>query len=349
MKSANLKAFPGRTTRILISSIAAIGLLTISAELRSQSSTSSAMQQVQQMQQSSGVGQGAASATVHGVGPTVAPEDVSKMKLMPGSSVDVRVFEEPDLDGTYRLDSDGNISLPLAGPIQLQSRTLREAESAIGSQLIADQILKTAHVIVDLDEYSAENITVLGEVSFPGRFPVLGPRSLMDMLVQAGGETQLAGNEIVIHRLGQPSATVESIHYGRDDNNSAALSTMIDPGDSVLVKRAGIVYVLGAVNRPGGYVMQESGELNVDEAIALAAGTSIEAKLSGIRIFRKQADGSLIEIAVSYSKINSGSETPLRLNAQDIVYVPPSALKTALFRGTQVLSAAASATIYTTR
>ncbi|MFZ0304493.1 MAG: SLBB domain-containing protein [Terracidiphilus sp.] len=269
------------------------------------------------------------------------------MKLMPGSMVDLHVFEEPDLDGSYRVDKQGNINIPVAGVVRLESLTLAEAETAIREKLVNGQILKIANVTVNLAEYSAKNITVLGEVNAPGAFPVLGPRKLQDVLALAGGETTLAGNEIVIHRFGSPPDSTESIHYNRNANDYVSMNVDIDPGDSVFVKRAGVVYVLGAVNRPGGYLMQETGELNVDQALALALGTSEEAKVQDIRIFRKIADGSLVEIQINYRKINSGRATPIQLRPEDVVYVPPSSIKTALLRGTQVLSAAAAATIYT--
>ena len=169
----------------------------------------------------------------------------------------------------------------------------------------------------------------------------------MDVLVLAGGQTAFAGNEIVVHRFGQPKDVTETIHYGRGTNNPDSLNVVINPGDSVLIKRAGIVYVLGAVTRPGGYVMQEAGELTVDEALALALGTAPEAKVGSIRVFRKQPDGSVLEFPVSYTKINNGQQKPLQLEARDVVYVPPSLPKTILTHGTQVLAAAASATIYT--
>src|SRR5208337_5018161 len=102
-----------------------------------------------------------------------------------------------------------------------------------------------------------------GEVSSPGRYPVLAPRKLIDVIAMSGGQTQLAGNEIVIHRANQPEQVTEVVHYSRDVNGPTALDVAINPGDTVMVKRAGIVYVLGAVNRPGGFVMQEAGKLNI--------------------------------------------------------------------------------------
>ena len=298
-------------------------------------------------QKSSSAAPTASSSSVRSGGPSVAPQDVSNLKLMPGSMIDLHVFEEPDLDGSYRLDKQGDIALPLAGLVRLDSLTLREAEAAIQSKLVSSEVLKVANVAVNLDEYSAQNVVVMGEVSAPGTFPIIGPRKLIEVLSLAGGETALAGNEIVIQRSGQPLAAGETVRYNRNGRDSAPLNAVVNPGDTVVVKKAGIVYVLGAVTRPGGYVMQEAGELNVDQALAMAMGTVLEAKVGDIRVFRKMYDGSMIEIPVNYKKINSGKATPLRLQAQDVVYVPISGVKEVMLRaGTQVANAAASAFIY---
>jgi polysaccharide export outer membrane protein len=263
--------------------------------------------------------------------------------------VDIHVFEEPDLDGAYRLNEHGEISMPLAGTIHLESLTLQQAQAAVSAKLEAEEILKAPHVVVNIDEYSAQNIVVMGEVAAPGRYTVLTPRKLMDVLAMAGGQTALAGNEIVIHRLPQPPQVTEVIHYNRDVTGSTALTVAINPGDAIEVKRAGIVYVLGAVNRPGGFVMQEAGELNIAQSLALAFGTAPQASIGGIRVIRKLPDGSLAQIPAKYNKFRNGEARPLALQAEDVVFVPSNKLKSAFIETKTVLSSAASATIYTVR
>ena len=271
------------------------------------------------------------------------------MKLVPGSMVDIHVFEETDLDGTYRLDGHGNISLPLAGSIHIESLTLREAEAAISAKLVAEEILRAPHVVVNIDEYGAQNIVVLGEVTSPGRYPALASRRLVDVLAMAGGRTPVAGNEIVIHRSDQPAETTESVHYGRDTDSRTSADLEIHPGDTVLVKKAGIVYVRGSVNRPGGYVMQEAGDLNIAQAIALAFGTAPEAANGSIRVIRKQSDGSIVELPVLYDKVNKGEATALSLQPEDIVFVPSSKWKSTFINTKGVMASAAGASIYVFR
>ena len=121
---------------------------------------------------------------------------------------------------------------------------------------------------------------------------------------------------------------------------------MVNPGDSVLVKKTGVVYVLGAVLRPGGYAMQESGELNVAEAIALALGTTPQASTNKTRILRKGPDGTLLEISTLFDKVTKGQVAPIQLHAEDIVYVPTSGIKATMTLIQGELNAAATATVY---
>jgi polysaccharide export outer membrane protein len=280
---------------------------------------------------------------------SVAPEDISDMKLMPGSMVDIHVFEETDLDGAYRIDDRGDISMPVGGLVHVASLSLRDAETAVSEKLRTAQILNNAHVLVNIDEYSAHNVVVLGEVTTPGRFPILARRKLDDVLAMAGGETSMAGNTITLHRFGQPPQIVDKINYRRNADIRNPLDVTINPGDTVYVRKAGVVYVLGAVNRPGGYLMQEDGELNISEALSLAFGTSSQAVPSKTRVFRKMPDGSVVVLPVDYKKISKGRAKDIQMHAEDVVYVPPSTIKSVLVSGNAVLAATASASIYTLR
>jgi polysaccharide export outer membrane protein len=106
---------------------------------------------------------------------------------------------------------------------------------------------------------------------------------------------------------------------------------------------------MGAVNRPGGYVMQESGDLNVAQAVALAYGTTPQASTNKTRVLRKGPDGTLLEISTLYDKVTKGEVVPLALHPEDIVYVPISGVKATFSLVQSELSAAATATIYAYR
>jgi len=178
---------------------------------------------------------------------------------------------------------------------------------------------------------------------------VIAPEKLSDILAQVGGLTAIAGTAIKIRHAGDGSEAEEEAAYSRSQSNRQADSILIRPGDTLTVPRTGIVYVLGAVYHPGGYVMQEDGKLNVAQALALGGGTMLTAKTEALRVIRRRPDGSILDIALSYDAILKGTQTALALQAQDIVYVPMSKLKATITDATAILSAATSATIYTVR
>jgi polysaccharide export outer membrane protein len=182
-------------------------------------------------------------------------------------------------------------------------------------------------------------------VASPGKYPLLIPHSLVDVLALAGGTTITAGNEVLITH-GNAGADPVLVHYSRATNPDAVRDTIVNPGDTVQVKRAGIVYVLGAVNRPGGFVMQEEGTLRVLQAISLASGTSIAASTRTIYLLRRNADGTEVDIAVPYKKIANGSSADMQLRATDVLFVPTSTFKAVLTNSQGILTSAASATIY---
>jgi len=328
---------PGR----LISGVSAVFAVPafLLAQVPVSPSTSQSLQQIAQQAHSPAVPSLPGSLTI-------TPEGISKLKLMPGSMINVHVFEETDLDGAYRIDDNGDISIPMAGSIHVESLSLREAETAVRAKLISAGVLNDPHVVVNIADYGAQYVTVMGEVATPGRIAVLTPRKLRDILALAGGTTAVAGDEITIHRADQPDQKAEMVHYTRNNSGGPELDTVINPGDSITVKRAGIVYVLGAVYRPGGFIMQESGSLNVAEALSLASGTSPEAAIGNIKVLRKNDDGTWLFFDVPLSKIQKGKAIPMALQSEDIVYVPPSLLKEVAINAKAIAGGIGQALVY---
>jgi polysaccharide export outer membrane protein len=292
---------------------------------------------------------GRAGAGGQGQGPTLVPKDFSALRIEPGDLLSVNVYDTPEFTGSYRVDPTGDLTLPLCGKVNLQGLTLQEAAKRLEAALKDRQILIQPQVNVDVVQYAGHYVTVMGEVMIPGRVALIAPTMLGEILAQVGGVTPLAGARIKIRRSADNAAPEVEIPYSRSQSNQDAAAILLRPGDSVVVPRAGIVYVLGAVNRPGGYVMQEDGKLNVAEALALSGGTVLQANTGGLRVIRRNPDGTVLDFPISYQAIAKGTQTPLPLQAQDIVYVPMSKLKATLSTTTGIISSAASAAIYTTR
>ncbi|MDI3254763.1 MAG: polysaccharide biosynthesis/export family protein [Bacillota bacterium] len=277
---------------------------------------------------------------------TAVPDDFSTLRLAPGFFLHVSVYDEPEFDTHTRVDEKGDISLPLLGSIHVGGKTIPEAQSEIQEKFRSSQILKDPQVTLNVEQYVSSSVTVLGEVQSPGRIQLLAQHNLLDVIGMAGGETNLAGDTIQVESHSENGTTVRTYHYSRGQNENEARNVMVSPGDVIRVQRAGIVYVLGAVNRPGGYVMQEDGSLNVAQAISLAMGTTMQARIGGIRVVRHDPSGNLSEIPIDYKDIVSGKQKPIQLEAEDIVYVPVSKLKSVFTAGSGIIGQTGAATIY---
>jgi polysaccharide export outer membrane protein len=185
-------------------------------------------------------------------------------------------------------------------------------------------------------------------VNHPGRTELLAPHRLLDVLESAGGETPLASSTIEIRRHVALTEKDESelIHYKRGSSPDRINEVLVNPGDTVVVHRAGIVYVLGAVTRPGGYLMQEDGGLNSNEALALAQGMVLQASVHTARVIRQMPDGSLVEIPIKFAKGMKAKAQPIQLQPRDIVYVDQSLGKNILTTAKSIVGSATSAVIY---
>jgi polysaccharide export outer membrane protein len=292
---------------------------------------------------------GKSRAAMQGSGPIALPKDFSQLRVEPGDLVSVDVYDTPELSKAYRVDSAGELTLPFCGKIKVEGMTSPEVARLIETTLKNDEILIRPQVSVDVEQYAGHFVTVLGEVGSPGRIMAIAPTQLSEILAQAGGLTAIAGTHIKIRRGLDTSGAEEDEPYARSESNQQTGSILVMPGDTVIVPRTGIVYVLGAVYHPGGYVMQEDGKLNVAEALAMSGGTMLTARTNGLRVVRRNPDGKVQDFELSYDGIAKGSQTPLELQAQDIVYVPMSKLKATLTDATAIISTALSSAIYTAR
>ncbi len=273
------------------------------------------------------------------------PEDFVKMKLAPGFMVGLSVLDDPDFSGSFRIDEKGDIALPILGTIHLAGETVSEARVQIQKRLQEGKILTDPQVELTVLEYTETDVTIIGEVASPGKHPLLSPGKLVDVLALAGGTTVAAGNQIQITR-GIAGGEPVLVHYSKSTDPKKVEDVIVHPGDTVQVKRAGIVYVLGAVNRPGGFVMQEEGTLNVLQAISLAYGTSVLASNKTIYLLRRNPDGSVVYVTLPLKKIIHGKSADVQLHATDILYVPLSTFKMVYGNFQGIINSAATTSIY---
>ncbi|HVZ84591.1 MAG TPA: polysaccharide biosynthesis/export family protein [Terracidiphilus sp.] len=285
-------------------------------------------------------------ALPNAAGPIAVPEGFDKLRLTSGYLLQMDIYNVPEMATELRVDEKGFVTVPLIGAVHVTGDTLPQAQKAIADELVAKEILKDPQVTLNVLQFAPTNISVLGEVQSPGRVQLLAPEPLGDVLALAGGETIAAGKDIEIqHTAADGKQTSQHVEYVRGGDTAVLRNTEIEPGDTVLVHRAGIVYVLGAVSRPGGYLMVNGGSLSVVQAVALAGGTTLQASAKWAVVVRRKGD-SYIQFKVPLSKMETGGATPVQLEWNDALYVPVSTWKAVLVNGSNVISAATAAAIY---
>lgn len=251
-----------------------------------------------------------------------ATSGTSAVRLGAGDLIEVSVYNVPELDTKIRVNASGDINLPLIDYVHVDGLTLDEAESLIERRLDQGGFVKNPHVQIFVHEYTSQGASVLGEVAKPGIYPILGGQKLFSLISAAGGFTDRAGKSITItHRDQQP--VVVPISRNLEDHPESNVAIL--PGDTVIVRRADVVYVVGDVSRPSGFLM-DSGRISVLQAIALAGGANSTAKLSAARIVRK-GPGGLTVVRVPLNKLMEAKTNDLAMEADDILFVPTSARK----------------------
>jgi len=266
----------------------------------------------------------------------------STLVIGPGDEVEVTVYGAPDLSQHSRVNSSGNISMPLIGHVRLTGLSSSEAEGAIATQLRRNNILNDPQVSVYVKEYASSGISVVGEAAKPGVYSAVGPHRLFDILQSAGGLTEKAASRATISHRGEE--TPITVELSVDPIQMASRNVELLPGDTVVVAKAGIVYVLGEVGKPGGYVLNSTGGVTVLRVIAAAGGPTHVASVGGTKMLRRTPNG-LQELRVPLKELLHAKVADIPVQADDIIYVPSSRLKTAMNAGA-LLTTMGTAAIY---
>jgi polysaccharide export outer membrane protein len=262
----------------------------------------------------------------------------------PGDLLHVAVFDTPELEQHARVTDAGDLPLVMGGNVQVANLTPSEAARVIETALQKGGFLNHPRVAITVEEYATQKVYVLGEVRLPGAHAINTPRSVLDVLTLAGGLTEFADRKVLIERRG----TKERIPYFLSNKPEAALdnSVQVNPGDSLIVPRAGVVYVLGDVAHPGGYTMTNNdAEITVLELVARAGGTNHSAVPSRAKLIHKQ-DGAYVQEPLQLSAMQKGKQADIPLHADDVIYVPFSYLRNFAMQATGVAASVSAAAIY---
>jgi polysaccharide biosynthesis/export protein len=277
---------------------------------------------------------------------TVGKRD--QIRIGGGDLIEVSLYGVPDFKQELRVSESGDISLPLVGAVGVAGRTPEEAQVEIAKSLVAGGFFRDPHVSVFIKDYASQGVSVMGEVGRPGVYPMMGSRRLYDLVSAAGGFTPKAGKLVTVTHRDDPN-NPDKVILSDDPAKSAQSNVEVMPGDTIVVAKAGIVYVVGDVVRPGGFVMENNERLTVLQAVALAQGVNRTAALNAARIIRRSSAGPS-EVKIPLKNILAAKATDLELQPEDILFVPGSAAKGAMRRGMEsVIQVATGLALYGAR
>jgi polysaccharide export outer membrane protein len=258
-----------------------------------------------------------------------------------GDLLHITVYGAPDLTTEDRVNGAGTITMPLIGTVHVAGLNTEQAEQLIATRFRDGELVRDPQVFVFQKEFAAGGIAVMGEVQKPGVYTLIGDRRLLDAISVAGGLTPRAGQAVTITHSSEPDKpTIVDLNYF-DPSQSPAANVEVFPGDTVVVSRAGVVYVVGAVAKPAGFVMENNQKLTVLQVVALAGGTLRTSSLKGTKILRGTPDG-MQEIPIPLNKILQAKALDPYLEAQDILFIPNSPGKQAAITAGQAAVAVAT-------
>jgi polysaccharide export outer membrane protein len=265
--------------------------------------------------------------------------DSSLLRLGAGDLLEVSVYNVPELTTKARIGNSGDVYLPLIDYVHVGDLTVEEAQSLIQKRLEDGGFVRGAHVTIFIDESASQGVTILGEVVKPGIYPALGDRKLYDLISAAGGFAPTAGRKVSIIRQHSQTAPI-TVNLPRNLADDLQDNIEIMPGDTITVPRAPIIYVVGDVGHPAGFLV-DNGSLTVLQALALAGGTNHTAKMGGTRIIRKGPAG-MTETRVPLKKMLEAKAPDITLQADDILFVPLSGARVAAGTGFNAAMTAAT-------
>lgn len=231
----------------------------------------------------------------------------------PSDVLGIKVLDEPSLSTAYNVDSDGTITFPFLGRIDVAGKTLREIEALIQTGLRADYV-KRAEVSVEITTFRSRSIYVMGEVKAPGKYTIDGPVTLLEVIAKAGSFTPSAGPTLIVQRYKDGMAAAVSAPLAPGDERWAEVTRinleelregklsanlLLQDSDMIIVPAAERYYVSGFVKQPGSFVLRPG--MSVRQAIAEAGGLTERGSTRGVKILRKDKTGREIEIDVSMS------------------------------------------------
>jgi polysaccharide export outer membrane protein len=264
-----------------------------------------------------------------------------------GDVITIRALDADEIsDKPIRLGANGFITLPLVGRVRASGLTTEQLEAALAMRL--KPLIRNPEVSVSVVEQRSQPVSIIGSVNGPGVQQLQGRKTLVEMLSLAGGVRQDAGHAIKITRRLQwgpipvPGAATDVT--GRFSVAEINLKEILEarnpsgniqimPDDVISVPRAEMIYVIGEVKKSGGFTIGERESLSTLQALSLAEGLNATAAPQNARILRLDPGApKRTEISVDLRRILAGKENDVRLEPDDILFIPGSKSKNVAIR-----------------
>jgi len=241
--------------------------------------------------------------------------DEREYVLGPGDIIRITVFQNPDLTTETRVSERGTLTFPLLGTVSVGGKSTSAAEKEIADRLRDGGFVRQPQVNVLPLQIRGNQVSVLGQVNRPGRFPLeTANLRLTDMIAAAGGISG-GGADVVIFigvRSGkQTRLEIDLASLFLSGNTSSDI--VMAAGDIIYVHRAPMFYIYGEVNRPGAFRLERN--MSVMQGLASGGGTTSRGTTRGLRIHRRAPDGSLKVVEPGLDDL---------LKADDVIYVRES-------------------------
>jgi polysaccharide biosynthesis/export protein len=259
----------------------------------------------------------------------------------PDDGVTIVALGADDISKTWRVSSSGELTLPMVGKIQAAGKTTEQLEQELTLRL--RRFIREPEVTVYISEFRSETVIVQGGVQKPGRIQTEGQKTLLDVLMMAGG-TNLPGPTVKVTRASKygaiplpevrrdlegTSSSVELPLKNVLDASTAAANLIMQPGDVVAVStQQRLVYILGEVNHAGAVELVTQDSVSIVQVLAAAGGMTKVAAPARTAILRKDSEGRYSPMgSVDLKKILAGKHEDKLLLAGDIIVVPTSNAK----------------------
>jgi polysaccharide export outer membrane protein len=263
-----------------------------------------------------------------------------------GEMLEVSESHTPEFHSSVRVTGEGTVTLPLVGEVQVGGMDERAAARAIEAALLAHGMLLHPQVTVLVTGYVGQDVSVLGEVAHPGVYPYTAHHRLLDLISAASGLAQNAGSLVTIIRRTEPNTPHAVVLDPSGFDAASEHNPEVEAGDTVQVSRAGLVYVVGDVIRPGGFPVDPVQRLTVVQVLSLAWGPSQNASLTKAVLIREEKGGRTLT-TLNLKRLLRGQDPDLPIQDRDILFVPNSTAKNLWNRTMEsVIQSTAGVSIY---